>query len=199
MTLLLLQMAVARENPFKPLVGETALPVTSNKSVTTPSLKRVVVSLPSEARVLKSLTIRYQTLDGAIHTKTVSVDQAVDWHHPLIVSQSQTPSAGHAHGHAMMPFAPFSFVSVRFGRRSFHIVTHDEKIRTFHMSNPFKIVFDFRRNVSFSTLKKALSKAPFQKVEIGNHDGYYRIVVTFDAPYRYTITPTDDGYLVTLR
>ena len=56
-TLVLMISLEARENPFFPSQGEKDLPYTSNLSEKLPQLKRASISLPSEARVIKKVTI----------------------------------------------------------------------------------------------------------------------------------------------
>ncbi|WP_353661726.1 AMIN domain-containing protein [Hydrogenimonas sp. SS33] len=223
----------ARENPFKPVIDNTVLPVTSNKVEKAPPFKEANVTLPSDARILTSVAIYYQALDGSVKKEVVSIDRSIDWHDPIVIRQvhprakkpaaktlrrplpaakplktaskkRQKPKKSAAASSAetaekTLRFAPLPFVTVELEGKSVHIVTADEKVRSFHLSNPFKIVVDFRRNAAFLTKHKEVDLPPFKAVDIGNHEGYYRVVVTFDAPYRYRLTKTSDGYLIRLR
>ncbi len=227
----------ARENPFKPIIDNTVLPVTSNKIEKAPPFRKVKVQLPVDARVLTSVAIYYQSLDGSIKKEIVAIDRSVDWHNPIVITQAETeksrktkspkqavsktessvskkshkkPSAGKKPHRAKekqsvaaslktVEYSPLPFVSLKFEKHSIRIVTGDEKIRAFHLTNPFKVAVDFRRKAAFLTKHRTLETPPFKAVDIGNHKGYYRVVITFDAPYRYTISKIADGYIISLR
>lgn len=216
---------IARENPFKPLIDETVLPVTSNQIEKKPPFEKATIQLPVDARVLTTVVVYYQSIDGSVKKEELSIDKAIDWHRPLLITQapspkvrtsnpptsqvkpSKTPSKNQTPTHsrrtpkndAWHRFAPLPFVEVQWMDHKVHIVTKDPKIRAFHINPPFKIALDFKRNARFLTRHQAVSTPPFKAIDIGNHRGYYRVVVTFDAPYRYTIEKTDDGYLIKLR
>ena len=78
----------ARENPFFPADGEMDIPLTSNLSTKIPALKRATISLPPQARVIQKVTVEYKNLDGSIKTKSVTINNAVDWHLPIFISQN---------------------------------------------------------------------------------------------------------------
>ncbi|WP_456323820.1 AMIN domain-containing protein [Hydrogenimonas sp.] len=218
-TLFGLALAYARENPFKPLIDNTVLPVTSNNIRKTPPFKGVQIALPADARVLTSVVIFYQSIDGSIKKKMVAVDKAIDWHKPIIVTQEGIGTKAHIEKRGKTKsgakekksvekrkkadkkrrFAPFSFLSIEVEKKRVHIVTKDEKIRSFHLTHPFKVAIDFRRKAGFLTRHIPLDIPPFKAIDIGNHDGYYRVVVTFDAPYRYKIKKSGDGYTLEVR
>ena len=236
--ILLLGAAGARENPFKPVIDETVLPVTSNKVEKAPPFKKTEIRLPVDARILTSVAIYYQALDGSIKKEIVAVDRSVDWHKPIVVSQGlpcgetkkrnskKSPKA--AKGKAVKKktarpkaaaaakpaakkgpkpspaatkglYRPLPFLGLKFEERSLRIVTPDEKIRIFHLADPFKVVIDFKRDAAFLSRHKKIAKPPFMAVDVGNHEGYYRLVVTLDGPYRYSLSKIADGYILYLR
>ena len=43
-----------------------------------------------------------------------------------------------------------------------------------------------------------MKNSVFTKIRVGNHDGYYRVVVELDGYYRYKLAKQADGCLVTL-
>jgi len=88
------------------------------------------------------------------------------------------------------------FISFQLEKNRIKIITKDKKIRSFHLAAPFKVVFDFKRDARFLTKKVSLNKPPFVRLDIGNHDGYYRVVITFDSSYKYKTLRVDDGYIV---
>ncbi len=200
-----LSALTARENPFKPVIDATVLPVTSNRVAQKPPFDKKVVQLPSDARVLTSVTIAYQALDGSIQKIGVPIDRAIDWHRPIIISQTPATALSHPKTAAKTKrndasvYRPLPFLTLRFHAESVDIVTQDPKIRLFHVVDPFKIVIDFKRKAHFLTRRKKIAKPPFVQVDVGNHQGHYRLVLTLDGPYRYSLIKTDDGYRLRLR
>lgn len=90
--LLFLSTLDARENPFFPSTGETDTPFTSNENRSKEPLRRATISIPTEARVLQKVTIEYKNLDGSIATKSIDLDNSIDWHLPIFISQSYSAS-----------------------------------------------------------------------------------------------------------
>ena len=62
----LYSLVLARQNPFKPVIDDTVLPTTTNQVKKVSEFKEVRINLPNDARVLKSVTIFYQSIDGSI-------------------------------------------------------------------------------------------------------------------------------------
>ena len=46
------------------------------------------------------------------------------------------------------------------------------------------------------TLEDILAKAPFSKIRMGNHDGYYRVVIELDGQYRYKLETQERDYTI---
>jgi hypothetical protein len=198
--LLVAVAAGARENPFKPVIDETVLPVTSNKVPKFQPFTGTTIRLPDDARVLKSVVIEYQALDGSIQTVRQPVNRAIDWHIPLRVEpDSKLANIPKRKTDKPRTFRPFSFIAVRFEGRRILITTKDPMIRHFHLNHPFKIAIDFKRDAAFLSRHYAVGYPPYVALDLGNHEGYYRVVVTFDAPYHYTLQPTKEGYEILLR
>ncbi|BDY12860.1 AMIN domain-containing protein [Hydrogenimonas cancrithermarum] len=203
----------ARENPFKPVIDSTVLPVTSNQVKKVPPFETVKVKLPRDARILTSVAFYYQSIDGSIKKEIVAVDRSIDWHKPIVVVQeggsargtpkvsSRKPQTKRTHKkiEPSSTYRPLPFLSLEVAEKRIHIITKDRKIRSFHLTHPFKVAIDFKREAGFLTKHIPLKTPPFRAMDIGNHNGYYRVVVTFDAPYRYSIEKTDDGYLLDVR
>lgn len=187
----------ARENPFFPMYDQQELPYTSNLSTELEPLKRASIALPPQARVLQKVTVSFKNLDGSIETKSIDLNHAVDWHLPLFISQSYqkekalTPQSQEKFEYlGEIPFAKF-YAS----QRAFKIVTQDKKIRDFLLVNPHKIVVDFKRDASLKTKSILNKNTLFEKIRIGNHAGYYRVVIELDGTYKYTAQDRKDGYL----
>jgi len=188
----------ARENPFFPSVGEEDLPFTSNDIQNLEPLKRAALSLPPHARVLQKVTVEYKNLDGSIESKTINVNNAVDWHLPIFISQSYVDTV------SVLPKEQqedsYSFVGeIAFAKfyekkKSFKILTSDKLIRNFLLADPHRIVIDFAKDATLKSFIKKNPKSIFKTIRIGNHKGYYRVVLELDGAYRYQMNIENDGY-----
>ncbi len=200
----------ARENPFFPSEGEKDIPLTSNQDNSIPKLKRATISLPPQARVLKKVTIEYKNLDGSIEKKSIELNNAVDWHLPVFISQSYTeqktlknPSKKVVPKHKkMMAYknvANIKDAQFFISKNNFKIISKDKLLRKFLLVQPHRIVMDFKRDSNMKSYLKKIQNSVFTKIRVGNHDGYYRVVVELDGYYRYKLTTQKNGYLITLR
>ena len=78
------------------------------------------------------------------------------------------------------------------------LVTKSVKIRDFLLVKPHRIVLDFKKKSDIIGFVKKVPNNIFKKVVIGNHDGYYRVVIELDGYYQYSVKKLEDGYLITL-
>jgi len=191
----------ARENPFFPDQSIESMPITSNHINTYPLLKRAAISLPDQARVLEEVTISYKTLDGSIEKKSLKVNRSVDWHIPLFISQSYASSDEDRVVSKPLKSqnVDFKFIDFQISDKTIQIKTDDKLIRNFLLVNPHRIVLDFEREANFLSYEKSLSTQPFTQLRIGNHDGYYRVVISLDGRYRYGLKSTHTGYAIEIR
>jgi len=213
---LLLTSLNARENPFFPSNGEKGIPVTSNIDEELPPLKRATLTLPSTARVIEGVTVQYKSLDGSIHTQSIELDNAIDWHLPIFVSQSygsdekkvkkttQTQKAPNQKVEkkksSYKKIASIKLISFYAKDKKLKVITNDTIIRDFLLVKPHRIVFDLKRDTNIKSFVKDTSKdSLFTKVRIGNHDGYYRVVIELDGYYRYKMKKSKGGYIFELR
>ncbi len=190
----------ARENPFFPAESVSQLPVTSNSQDAYPPLKRAAITLPDQARVLQEVTVTYKTLDGSIESKSIQLEHAIDWHIPLFISQSYSEPVK-PKPQQSMPNAQsvnFDFITLRFAQDAVTIQTEDVLLRHFMMVSPHRIILDFTRDANFLSFEKVLTQTPYKEVRIGNHEGYYRVVITLDGRYRFELQNQSDGYRLNL-
>jgi hypothetical protein len=199
LSLLLLIPLNARENPFFPSSGELDIPMTSNQVETIPPLKRVAISLPSTARTIESVTIKYKNLDGSLVDKTLSLKNSVDWHLPLFISQNiaLNDTKVSIEKEKYKKITGLKFISLYEGKRSLKIKTKDKMLRNFLLTKPHRIVCDFERKIEIRNYKVDIKdeNSVITKVRFGNHDGYYRVVIELDGYYSYTTKNTKNGYL----
>ena len=200
----------ARENPFFPSEGEKDLPFTSNESTKIPKLKKASITLPSHARVIKKVTIEYENLDASVEKRSIDLNNAVDWHLPIFISQNYAEqTVQKALDTSIKKVIKKKNVYKSVGKikhsaffvsdKNLKIVTDDKLIRNFLLGQPHRIVMDFSRESSLKTYIKDIEKSVFTKIRIGNHDGYYRVVIELDGYYRYKLKKQPDGCLITLQ
>ena len=206
MLLLLISTMNARENPFFPSKGEKDLAITSNQDRSLPPLKRATISFPDQARVLQKVTIEFKSLDGSVQSKSIELQNSIDWHLPLFISQSytQTSNIQDEKKETLQEKKFIKLASIKYADfyslgKKLKIITKDKIIRNFLLVKPHRIVIDFKRDVSLESYIKKNSNNIFKKIRIGNHAGYYRAVVELDGLYEYSMKKISDGYLFILK
>jgi hypothetical protein len=190
----------ARENPFFPSQGEEDLPFTSNDIQNLEPLKRAALSLPPHARVLQKVTVEYKNLDGSIESKTINVNNAVDWHLPIFISQSYVdtvsvlPKEQQEDSYSFV--GEIAFAKFYENKKSFKIITSDKLLRNFLLADPHRIVMDFQKDATLKSFIKRNPKSIFKTIRVGNHKGYYRVVLELDGAYRYKVHNEKDSYFL---
>ena len=208
-TILLLLSLNARENPFFADKGEKDIPYSSNENRIKTPLLRATITLPAQARILQKVTVEYKNLDGSLETKSIELDNSVDWHLPIFISQNYR--AGQTENKSAKikkqsvnktkykEIASISPLKIYSSGKNLKLVTADKMLRNFMLVNPHRVVVDFKRDSSMKSYVKKNPKNIFTKVRIGNHDGYYRVVIELDGLYRHTLDKISNGYLLELR
>lgn len=202
----------ARENPFKEAKTVKTMGQATYVKDTRENFTNVQINLPSSARILQSVELHFQNLDGSMDSEKVEIDKKVDWHDMLvlqkeddinvpvfeekIVSKKIEPKKI-IKKNTMINFK--NFISFEMEDKNIYIKTQDRKIRDFLVNNPYKVVLDFEKEISFYTKVYDLNIKNFKSITIGKHDGYYRVVIELDGKYRYSLSKIEDGYLVHLR
>jgi len=184
----------ARENPFQSLVGANEVEeigVSTNVADIVEPYSGSTVSLPSSARVLRSIDFIYQNLDGSIAKKTLLVEKGIDWHEPLVITHNKKKESSKVTEQIKEEeklLASFGFIRFEKQGKDLRVISNDEMQRHFLLINPHRIVVDFKRDASFATKHFDIKKStPFKNIHIGNHDGYYRVVIELDGQYRYKL------------
>ncbi len=203
--LLLGTLCFSRENPFAPVenISKSTQPVRQDKQ-----FDRAYLSLPDSARILKKLDVYYQNLDGSVSHRSVSIDKKIDWHNEFIFSYKNSGNIKNTRvkslspkstGHGIKRYKYKDFIAFQVGNKRMKIITKDSKIRDFMVDNPYKIVIDFRRDTNFLTKTFKVRMPPFVSIVLGNHDKYYRVVVTLDGQYLYNLKKDKGDYVITLK
>ena len=194
----------ARENPFFPVNNDQDIPYTSNKDNSSDPLKRATISLPTQARVIQKVTIEYKNLDGSLESRSIDLDNSIDWHLPIFISQNYDESSNKTvkskeKKEKYKKLASIKFASFYTSDKNLKVLTKDKLLRNFLLVQPHRIVLDFKRDASIKTLIKNHENSVFTKLKVGNHSGYYRAVIELDGHYRYKIKKTSNGYIFSLK
>ncbi len=182
----------SRDNPFFSTEENSALPLSSNKTVTKPLMGSLSYHFPDHARILKEATFTFQNVDGSIETRRIEIDQGIDWHTPLILSHTHNAKpAAEGSGSANFDFIRFNAVPNRLT-----ITSVDPMIRYFTQSDPSALVIDFQHKSPFASRSQLLSARPFTKVKVSNHGKFARATITLDGRYSCTITPSGQDTVI---
>ncbi|MEA3227930.1 MAG: AMIN domain-containing protein [Campylobacterota bacterium] len=191
---LLLFTLDARENPFFPSEGEKDITYSSNLTSSAKPLQTAKISLPPKARSIESVTLNYKNLDGSLESKTVQLNKAIDWHRPIYLSQKKRVIKKSFKKIASIRYATFLTLD-----KQLKVITKDRLIRNFLLVKPHRIVLDFKRDSYLKAYVKKNPKNIFKKIKVGNHQGYYRVVLELDGYYKYRFKKLSNGYIFTLR
>lgn len=186
LSLLLLTSLIARENPFFPLDASQKQKVTSNAPDARPKMGTLSYTFPDQTRVLKEITFTVQNIDGSFEEKKLLVDQSIDWHRPVVISQGGVSTQSAATKSTSV--ANFGFVQLLSEGKTMSIKATDTIVRHFALSNPNRIVIDFKHNGRFERESKALNAAPYLNVELSNHGEFARVAITLDGRYSYSLS-----------
>lgn len=204
----------ARENPFVPLKSSKDIGEATSIKDTRKEFVAQSITLPSSARILKSMELHYQNLDGSIESKVVLIDKNIDWHDELVLQKLQDksvtmqepmPSISDEEEQSEAKIEIKKSVNfqnrltIDFIENNLWIKTKDKKLRDFLVTDPYKIVIDFKKDLSFTTKNFLVDVKPFTKVIFGNHNGYYRLVIELDGQYLYNLEETEEGYQIRVK
>lgn len=185
LSLLLFSSLIARENPFFATDDAKKQKVTSNISEARPQMGTINYTFADQARVLKEVTFTIQNLDGSIEERKVQIDQSIDWHRALTLSQGN--ATGRSVATNSSSAANFGFLQVYSKGKTLTIKTADTLVRHFALSSPNSIVVDFKHEASFNSDQKPLNAAPYLNISVGNHGKFARATIILDGHYAYTL------------
>lgn len=207
----------ARENPFFPSDGEKDIVLTTNEDTSKEPLKRASISIPNQARILQKVTIEYKNLDGSIERKSIDLDNSIDWHSPIFISQNypQTQIETKSEETIKSKVEPktelkpsvkvsndnvtLEYLSIFVSGKTLKLVTKHESIRNFLLADPHRIVIDFKSDAEVKNYIRKNIDSIFTEIRVGNHDKFYRVVVELDGHYKYNFKKISEGYLLELK
>lgn len=196
--LLAIDFALARENPFEPMSRpqEDTFKSPNAKNY----FKEFDFKLPSTARILKTVTITYQNIDGSTETKTLNIDEGIDWHFPILLSQRKAFLNEKVQHYTITPFDFFT------QKNRFYLFSANTIIRSFVLPSPYRIVIDIDKAEQYGLQKLPTSSNGFiplnvkyfTKAALDVHKDFYRFIITLDGQYTYHIDKEVDYYIISV-
>lgn len=183
----------ARENPFFSTAESSTMPISSNTVIHKPPLTSMTYSFPDQARVLKEATFTFQNVDGSFETRKLEIDQSIDWHHPLVLSQYGNQKTAPDTAVSKSSNANNGFIQFVHSGNQISLLTKDPILRSFSLGDPSSIIIDFIHTASFNPYEKNLSASPYAKVKVTYHAKFARAVIALDGRYACTVSKTDRG------
>lgn len=204
----------AQDNPFAPPQPISERPIEND-------FEKKEVKFNSDARILKKINITYITLDGSEKSVSLDINESIDWHNTYAFVKSKSPNATPMLDAPVTAPEQFNlsgelnstinveipsdngkleeFISFASYKNKIKLITQDEMIGNFAVGNPSKIVLDFKKTTSFVTKSVRLKMGtPFNRLSLGSHKGYYRLVIYLDGKYNYNIEKDSSGYIINL-
>ncbi|CRF51260.1 hypothetical protein HHE06_11250 [Helicobacter heilmannii] len=186
---LLLGALVAREDPFE-----------SSKSMGRMGLgdevpdyfRYINVNLPSTARVLTKVTLTYKSIDASVHSQSVDIDQRIDWHYPIKVTQ-QAAILGVEDN--IYRVGDFDFW---IHGNKLYLHTSDKIQRSFVLIDPYRLIIDIDRGERALQDHKEIHKKYVNSVALETHDNFYRFFIVLDGQYQYKIEQKNNYLVIVL-
>lgn len=114
-----------------------------------------------------------------------------------IVASAPTQRAAGAP--TIVRFKGMDFFHIEYSGKELVLKTRDAVVKDFMLTRPDRLVVDFQRSAGAQNLVVPLQDNTFQKVSIGRHAGWYRVVIQLDRGYEYSLTQTVEGPVIRLR
>ncbi|MBN2782941.1 MAG: AMIN domain-containing protein [Campylobacterales bacterium] len=124
----------------------------------------------------------------------VAEDKKVD------ISKKNVINEKHSNKDNFKLLADKQYIKFSEDTKTLKIETKNELMRDFLLVKPHRIVLDFKKiHDSFlQHFSKDNPNSVFKNITIGNHKGYYRVVIELDGFYRYKYEQTSDGFIFKL-
>ncbi|RDU70326.1 AMIN domain-containing protein [Helicobacter aurati] len=185
----------ANDNPFMINANQRDFQA-QHKNKNKPYLSVESIQLPSNAREIRDVRITYQNIDGTTDSKELKIDKSIDWHYPIKISQQE----------AIRNIAKryFSLNDFEFYMEGMNFVVKSTKhriIRHFIVAEPLTIIVDFSRDGgSAYDGNIGTGEKYFANVRVNARSNSYRLSITLDGLYQYTLKSRKDGiHTITLR
>jgi hypothetical protein len=188
----------ARSNPFVPL--EAPDHISHSRAIPPAQLREQNLSLPPSARLLKSVTLTHQNMDGSIDQISTPVERLIDHNAPVVFGQPSARDFPRQMGvfrpvEALEGFEPLQLFSAE---DILKIRTTHTLKNSFFLPEPSRIVLDFAYPDPIDPVDAPLENDYFERASIESHSGFFRLILTLKTHYPFTIEPIREGYLLGL-
>lgn len=192
--------AIRRDNPFQYIIKPSKGVMVSNKPVER-KLNKEKLLLPSTARLIQQIVVKYKNLDGSVGVINKNVNASVDWHFPIMISQDLSfTRGGTTNKNNWVKFLGTSFLEFKIKKNTIIVDTEVPLIRDFMNTNPKRIILDFsnREDVKFTQKVIQANMSYFKSISIVNHGDFFRVAIVLDGDYRYKLSSVSEGYKIEL-
>lgn len=184
-----------REDPFEFKIAPKTSPQSAEGEISKP-LKNIEFTLPTTSRILKEIKFVYQKLDGSIATETLKVDEGIDWHYPISISQIKNIDEEELKKPLVYGIQDFDFKIIG---KTIRINSVYKMKQIFVLPKPFRIIVDFERDKKTINQTIDLKKRFFQAISVETHKKFYRVSLELDGQYSYDLEQNSEGYVITLQ
>lgn len=208
--------ALARENPFTPIIKpESSIRPFYGESET---FSYMDFYFPDSARLIKKIEITFQNLDGSIETQSIITSGQIDPKKPLIITHkhnkailkndkkpeiaqnSSKDSTKIQHIEENKPKTQHKFTPYKINDKDIFIAYEGILKRHFMMNNPKRIVLDWNINKKYYQNKPLVLNSPhFKRLKYGIHDSFLRIVLELNGSYVYTLKNEKNGVIISVQ
>ncbi|MCV6607205.1 MAG: AMIN domain-containing protein [Campylobacterales bacterium] len=195
--ILLSSTLLGRDNPFKPATNIES--ISNNNQKKFYKFKKDELRLPSSARVIKSVKIVYTNIDGSTGEVSKDIERSIDWHEPIVFTHNNQLKEIEGEDFREIELKNTKFIEIFFLDKDFKIKTPFKIKQHFFETKPFRVVLDFKGEISKEKIEKTLKERYFKKVTITTHRDFFRLVLELDSYYEYLITEIDGGYMLGVR
>lgn len=184
----------ARDNPFESSINPN-MDSQENPEEIKKNFESFDFKLPSTARILKEIKIVYQNINGSIEEKTLPIDKSIDWHYPIAITQKDALINNNE---------DTQYFSARkiifFAKDNKLFITTKRKIeRNFILPEPFRIIIDLSKDSVDGDEILELKQKYFSSVALSSHKDFFRLAITLDGHYQYSIEQNEDGYILSVQ
>ncbi|WP_052433568.1 AMIN domain-containing protein [Sulfurospirillum arsenophilum] len=171
------------------------------------SISEEIVAIEQDVDWHLPLILSSQKIDTKVATPTVivtpetkpSIEKKVIVTPAPIKEEKVTPTVTTPNLNADSTFKLNDAISFFINQNEITIFTKDSKMRDFLITDPYKVVIDFKKESTYPTKTLEFQKAPFTSATLGTHDGFYRIAILLDGQYRYDLQAFNGGYIIKLK
>jgi hypothetical protein len=201
--LLLIALSISLYGRSNPFVGTDEIgPMSDNNQKILKYFYKDELYLPQEARILKYVKLFHQNYDGSIEQVIRPINAKIDWHEPIIIKQNsqayRDENREYRYDFVEQKFSGINFVTFLISKTAILLKTKDTLLCEFMLTKPYRLVVDFERDAVIKPKNKKLFDTFFTHMVLGNHSGYYRIVLYLDNYYDYKLTLDKKGPLIEL-